>query len=126
MSNEAIHDGKRIKYGDMEAVIDQKLTGLILKLWKNGIRTTSCCEENQPGMVWIQFPDAEDARKFLHHCDAKLDWFQWDKDYCYSLDRNEEMIAPDGEGDISIRFPQDDLWHVVRCFPTATSGSTPK
>jgi hypothetical protein len=46
--------------------VDEELAPLILALWKRGIDTCLSCQENRPGVAWIMFPTAEDAKKFLN------------------------------------------------------------
>jgi hypothetical protein len=47
------------------AYIDEELAPLIRALWQQGLRTCNSCQENQPGVAWIEFPTAEDAAAFL-------------------------------------------------------------
>jgi hypothetical protein len=49
----------------MQASIDEDMASLIGELWKAGIVTVTSCEENRPGIAWIQFATAEDAACFL-------------------------------------------------------------
>jgi hypothetical protein len=45
--------------------IDEELAPLIAKLWDAGVKTTSCCQEREPGVAWIQFPSPAEAMKFF-------------------------------------------------------------
>lgn len=60
------HTQTRIKVGDMEADVDHGIAPLIMEIWKAGIATVMSCEENQPGIIWIQFLEVEDAVTFLN------------------------------------------------------------
>jgi len=55
-----------VRVGDMEAEVDQGIAALIREIWKAGIGTLNSCQENQPGIVWIEFVTCEDARCFLN------------------------------------------------------------
>src|ERR1043166_8042577 len=48
------HPPRTLRLGDEPIEIDQKLVTLIRRLWYAGIRTCSSCQENEPGIVWIQ------------------------------------------------------------------------
>jgi hypothetical protein len=60
-----IHETTHIKVGDMEADIDLDIAPLIKELWMADIETCNSCQENQPGIVWIEFLTVDDACKFL-------------------------------------------------------------
>lgn len=60
------HKQVKIKCGRLEAEVDKGIAPLILALWKLGITTTMSCEENHPGIAWIQFQTPDDAIKFLN------------------------------------------------------------
>jgi hypothetical protein len=105
------HEIKKLKFGGMEADVDLLIAPLILRLWKHGIKTCQSCEESEPGTVWIQFPEYEDAKRFFDAASlhASLDW---SKDYVQM-----EGSDFDGEGCFSIRFGQRDLRIIVKQFP---------
>lgn len=46
--------------------IDKGIATLLQAIWKHGIRTTNSCEENQPGIVWIEFLTIGELNKFLN------------------------------------------------------------
>src|SRR5262249_44089247 len=60
------HKQVTVRWKGMEAEVDEELAPLILTLWKNGIVTTNSCQENRPGIAWIEFLTPEDARLFLN------------------------------------------------------------
>jgi hypothetical protein len=49
----------------MTAEVDEELAPLILALWKRNIHTRNSCQENFPGIAWIEFPTTFDAKDFL-------------------------------------------------------------
>lgn len=60
------HETARVEWGGHSAEIDRAIAPLILEIWKAGIRTANSCEDNVPrGFIWIQFPTAQDAERFL-------------------------------------------------------------
>jgi hypothetical protein len=59
------HKQVLVKYGHERAYVDEGIAPLILALWQNGISTTLSCQENRPGIAWVQFPTPLDAKSFL-------------------------------------------------------------
>lgn len=59
------HKQVKVRVGKRKADIDEGIVPLIEELWKAGIETTLSCQQNLEGLVWIQFLDADEARKFL-------------------------------------------------------------
>lgn len=106
------HKTKRLKFGSMEADVDLPIAPLILRLWKNGIWTCQSCEENEPGVVWIQFPEHEDAKRFFDAVSLHAHWISWNKNYVHIGNSD-----PDGEGCFSVRFSQDDIPIILKQFP---------
>src|SRR5690242_20210074 len=49
------HNQVHLKWGVMEGDIDEDLVPLILSLWQYGIRTVASCQENRPGIAWVEF-----------------------------------------------------------------------
>lgn len=45
--------------------VDRGIAPLMLAIWDAGILTCNSCEENEPGMIWIEFYSFKDAEKFL-------------------------------------------------------------
>jgi hypothetical protein len=64
------HKQVEVEWRGMRAEIDEELAPLILALWKAGIVTLNSCQENFPGIAWIQFLSANDAEKFLNRVAA--------------------------------------------------------
>lgn len=58
------HPQTHIALGEREADVDESVAPLILELWKADIDTLMSCQDNN-GRVWLDFPSAEDAQKFL-------------------------------------------------------------
>jgi hypothetical protein len=69
---ETLHPQARITHGDYTAEVDEGIAELILELWKADIPTMMSCQDNRPhdepgpGRVWIMFPFAESAERFLN------------------------------------------------------------
>jgi hypothetical protein len=55
-----------VKVGDREAEIDQGIAPLIEEIWKADIDTCLSCQENFPGIMWIDFTSVHDAQRFLN------------------------------------------------------------
>jgi hypothetical protein len=45
--------------------VDEGLAPLILALWRADIDTVNSCQENRPGVVWVEFALTFDAERFL-------------------------------------------------------------
>lgn len=60
------HRTVKVQVGEMQADIDEEIAPLIRELWKAGIDTFNSCQENRPGIVWVQFATADDAARFLN------------------------------------------------------------
>lgn len=59
------HKTVHIMWGQWEGDIDEGIAPLIHELWKAGLLTLNSCEENQPGIMWIEFADVPAAETFL-------------------------------------------------------------
>jgi len=57
----AIHDPA----SDTMIEVDEKIAPLLQAIWNCGIITCNSCQENKPGIIWIEFLAAEDAEAFL-------------------------------------------------------------
>lgn len=80
--------------------VDAGIAPLLLVLWDAEILTCNSCEENKPGIVWIEFYSASDAEKLLlsiikslgeqiHSHPEANDWF------CYRiLGQNGNKLKP--------------------------------
>jgi hypothetical protein len=132
------HKQVHIRYGDIEADIDERIAPLILELWKADIVTALSCQNNN-NRIWIEFLSARDAEKFLNIVGAVYErapeslynritnvwvpenerrWLNkfWEYDAHptdWSVSQNGEHEERDSEVDfsfsISIRFPKSDL-----------------
>jgi hypothetical protein len=60
------HKQVHVSVGYMEEDIDEGIAPLIEQLWMAGISTDNSCEENQPGIIWIEFSTTRDAARFLN------------------------------------------------------------
>ena len=132
------HKQVRIKVDSFEADVDEELAPLLVELWKAGMRTVLSCQENRPGVAWIQFFSVDDLTYFLDTVggcaaveeddlywritqDADEDGGSWE----YALHPMD--IAADDEADDdwhehlpdfaflpSVRFPRTDLPLLLR------------
>lgn len=53
--------------------VDEGIAPLLQIIWNYGIITTNSCQENKPGIIWIEFLAAEDAEAFLTRIVSGLD-----------------------------------------------------
>lgn len=60
------HRTVHLEYDKQSAEVDEGIAPLILELWKADIWTLMCCEENRPGIMWIEFVTTMDAEEFLN------------------------------------------------------------
>src|SRR4051812_34110171 len=75
------HSTNRVSGNGLEADVDEDLAPLIGVLWRRGVRTTACCEEESAsGLVWIQFASVPDALEFIRHAVPILRAFSWRTD----------------------------------------------
>jgi len=106
--------------------VDEGLVELLQLIWKSNIVTYLSCQENQPGVVWIDFP-VDAARDFI---DVIITQLGTNSDICYAMYQafhnnparnwNYNMQIDDDDDSIdlnlSIRFPDIALPNVVRAF----------
>jgi hypothetical protein len=59
------HKRVRLAHEDWEEFVDEELFPLLRLLWNVDIMTFRCCQEDAPGIVWLQFMTAADAAAFL-------------------------------------------------------------
>jgi hypothetical protein len=101
---EAVFDHKQTKVfypGYQELIeVDVGIAPLLLTLWDAGIMTCNSCEENEPGIMWIEFYSMKDVEKFLmiqirtlgnriHKYPEANDWF------CYRiLGQGGDQLSP--------------------------------
>ncbi len=134
------HKTVRVRCNGMDARIDERLAPLIRRLWQFKIMTFNCCQENRPGISWIEFATANDAAMFLnivasHYLPSKKDlknYKFWDTIYgrmtrpsfgeweYTTLVRNEgeELGRVEFDFSVSVRFPQTDLPAIIAAFNT--------
>lgn len=53
--------------------VDEGIAPLLSAIWNLGIVTCNSCQENTPGVIWIEFSRAEDAEAFLTRIVSCLD-----------------------------------------------------
>jgi hypothetical protein len=53
--------------------VDEGLATLLKAIWNLRISTCNSCQENKPGIAWIEFPRCEDAEAFLNRMISGLD-----------------------------------------------------
>lgn len=126
------HKQVQVRVGGWEEDIDEVIAPLIEELWIAGIETTLSCQQDGYGLVWVAFPDADNALTFLNIV-ARLegeedkalygrvtDYLPNAWRYDLHVDDLGEYLGPDGQtlehtGDVdivfsvSIRFPAFDL-----------------
>jgi hypothetical protein len=80
--------------------VDAGIAPLLLALWDAEIFTCNSCEENEPGIIWIEFYSTKDAEKLLlmiikalgdqiHKHPEANDWF------CYRIiGQNGDSLKP--------------------------------
>lgn len=117
--------------------VDEGLAKLLQLIWANEIETLLSCQENHPGIAWIQFPDAGSFQEFMNlvavypaenenHWETlygrmtQLDLGCWEY-HMIPVNRgvketivNDEVIQTflgyhDFETEISVRFPVTDI-----------------
>jgi len=125
-----------------EVAIDAGIAPLISALWAHDVLTLNCCQENEPGIIWIEFMSPEDAEAFLqlavpsrkggrHSLYGRAYQYGWGNDWRYDVhlsdlaermnpatDEVEYGGPPDYHFSLSVRFPAADypkiLAHVRR------------
>ena len=65
----AIHDPA----SDTMIEVDERIAPLLEAIWDCGIITCNSCQENKPGIIWIEFLAAEDAEALLARIVSGLD-----------------------------------------------------
>jgi len=58
---------------DLMIYVDEGIAPLLEAIWSWGIMTRNSCQENKPGVMWIEFLAAEDAEAFLMRAASGLD-----------------------------------------------------
>ncbi len=129
------HRTVQVRVGNNEAAIDEKIAPLIREMWKAGIETLNSCEENQPGIIWVQIASSEGCALFLdiisRYADSDESEFlyrrvlqrksrNWEyalhpKDYSLDEWLDDDVVneshsgVPDFGFSVSVRFPVTDL-----------------
>ena len=69
------HKQIKISHPDSDETIevDEGIAPLIKAIWNLGISTCNSCQENMPGIVWIEFLTARDVEAFLSRVVSGLD-----------------------------------------------------
>jgi hypothetical protein len=149
---ETEHKQIMIKYGDMEAEVDEGIAPLILEMWKADIMTFMSCENNGDeynnlgDVVWVLI-DEFDVSPFLNfilgnrerdglyyranmQTESEDDWM-----YDVLIDdlslviRNDEVDydgPPEMGFRVSIRFPVSDYPEVLRRMSEFNAGAGPR
>ena len=45
--------------------VDEAIAPLLISLWENKIKTCNSCQENEPGIIWIEFFSMKDVERLL-------------------------------------------------------------
>lgn len=121
-----------LRAGHQTAEVDEGIAPLIEQVWLADIETTLSCEENKPGIAWIDFESPQDARRFLNivarferksdslyhrvlRCDGypfpawTYDIHPWDVSLIGDDDREAHLGRSDFHFSVSIRFPRSDI-----------------
>lgn len=53
--------------------VDEGIAALLKAIWDLGISTCNSCQENKPGIAWIEFLQCKDAEAFLTRMISGLD-----------------------------------------------------
>jgi hypothetical protein len=106
-----MHPQRAIKLGGTTIEVDAKLAPLIQGLFRTGILTCMSCQENEPGITWLQFVNTDHALGFVNKASKVVQSFCWDNNVGF-------VVMPDDDfGAVSVRFPLADLPKVKRLFP---------
>ena len=111
--------------------VDRGIAALLQKLWARDIPTINSCQENQPGIMWIEFANTAAAEAFLGTIAAEDRSFyvndaeEWDlrfvpDDVNEVYDEDSDEMVPGDTANIvlrpSIRFPKSDYRRLLRIF----------
>lgn len=112
--------------------VDKGIAELLSALWAHDIMTLNSCQENEPGIIWIEFQTTDDAAEFLQLAVpsrkggrrglySRAYQYGWGHDWRYDihlLDLAERTNAatdeikydgpPEYHFSISVRFPVAD------------------
>lgn len=107
-----LHPQVHIALGELEADVDAGIAEFILELWRAGIETMMSCQDND-GRVWVEFPSANDAERFLDIVAGEYD------DDIYSL---YNRLVHEGEDDDWETFRESHAWQYA-CAPMDYNGA---
>jgi hypothetical protein len=99
--------------------IDEELAPLIRKLWDAGVKTSSCCQEGEPGVAWIQFPSPAEALRFFIPASSLVGSCGWIVDDAHEIGADFEANTI---GRVSIEFPREDLGALTRLWGPGAGG----
>jgi transcriptional regulator with XRE-family HTH domain len=132
------HKQVPVQVGRLQAEVDEGIAPLIEAIWRAGIETVMSCQQNTRGCVWLCFPHACEAEKFLNLVaryedgEDELYWRinpEWDNRgplprWEYSVNIEDLALVNVGDEDVieyaydpppaflfsvSVRFPPQDL-----------------
>ena len=109
-------------------MIDRGIAPLIRAIWDLEIRTVNSCQENQPGIMWIEFVSSYDFEKFLKAAIPERDGELWESAHiCWDLtasvtDTSCEIVndtviyndPPEFAVYVSARFPAEQYKLILK------------
>jgi hypothetical protein len=114
---------------DTTVLIDEKIAPLMKAIWDLGIQTENSCQENEPGLIWIEFFTSRDLEIFLRAAipvrnigfhESVLIQNSWKisaavEDIAYRIidDEIKHFNPPDYHVSLSLRFPIEDYEQVL-------------
>lgn len=121
--------------------IDIQIAPLIAALWQRGIETTNSCQENKPGMMWVEFATADDALRFIQLAASsraverglygRVMGMGWSKNWEYGITIQDDSVSTNANGkvdyhgspryrlSVAVRFPMSD-YDAILASVTAT------
>jgi hypothetical protein len=128
------HETVELEYNGRMIDIDKNIASLVSAIWRHGINTRMCCEDNFPeNYIWIEFSAISDIDKFMEILFVGEKFTNMNEIYRFyytyretnqsqsDLDKlskdeynNTSVIALKHE--ISVRFPQTDYEWVLKKF----------
>jgi hypothetical protein len=108
--------------------IDEGIAPLIKALWDLDIRTVNSCQENRPGIIWIEFQSSYDLEEFLLVAIPNREGllhksllYDWDiiasvEDIAYTIIDGEVFHhdPPEYCVGVSVRFPADQYEAILK------------
>jgi hypothetical protein len=125
------HPQTHIALNGREADVDVGMAELILACWRHDIETALSCQKGVGGRAWIEFPLAEDARRFLELAVPNDDSGQlgglWQRAFqgtayprvgwqwrCHPVDLSDDRESTYALTPIQAWFPPRDIPELVR------------